>query len=99
MLKIVRNIAKVSLSTVLSRILGLLRDGFMLSALGAGLSSSAFILAFTFPNLFRRLLGEGALTSAVVPVLSNSLQAKDRSAAYACSIKFYLVLLVSYVCL
>ena len=52
MLKIVRNIAKVSLSTVLSRILGVLRDGLMVAALGAGLGSSAFILAFTFPNLF-----------------------------------------------
>lgn len=82
MLKIVRNIAKVSLSTVLSRILGVLRDGLMVAALGAGLGSSAFILAFTFPNLFRRLLGEGALTSAVVPVLSKRLQAQDRSAAY-----------------
>lgn len=82
MLKIVRNIAKVSLSTVLSRILGVLRDGLMVAALGAGLGSSAFILAFTFPNLFRRLLGEGALTSAIVPVLSKSLQAEDRLAAY-----------------
>ena len=82
MLKIFRNIAKVSLSTILSRLLGLVRDALMLSALGAGLGSSAFILAFTLPNLFRRLLGEGALTSAVVPVLSQSLQSGNRSSAY-----------------
>ena len=82
MLKIFRNIAKVSLSTILSRLLGLVRDALMLSALGAGLGSSAFILAFTLPNLFRRLLGEGALTSAVVPVLSQSLQTENRSSAY-----------------
>lgn len=98
MIKIVRNIAKVSLSTILSRILGLLRDALMLSALGAGLSSSAFILAFTFPNLFRRLLGEGALTSAVVPVLSNSLQAKGHSAAYSV-LNQVLSRLVSLLCL
>jgi putative peptidoglycan lipid II flippase len=82
MLRIVRNIAKVSLSTIVSRILGLVRDAFIFSALGAGLGSSAFILAFTFPNLFRRLFGEGALTSAVVPVLSKSLQTRGRPAAY-----------------
>jgi putative peptidoglycan lipid II flippase len=83
MLKIFRNIAKVSLATILSRLLGLVRDALMLAALGAGLGSSAFILAFTLPNLFRRLLGEGALTSAVVPVLSQSLQNGNRSSAYS----------------
>ena len=39
-------------------------------------------MAFTLPNLFRRLLGEGALTSAMLPVLSKNLQAKGRKSAY-----------------
>jgi len=52
MLKIFRNIAKVSLSTILSRLLGLVRDALMLSALGAGLGSSAFILLLRFPIFF-----------------------------------------------
>lgn len=54
--------------------LGLLRDVCLFAFLGTGPVSSAFILAFTLPNLFRRLLGEGALTSAVVPVLSRKLE-------------------------
>ena len=59
-----------------SRVLGLLRDCMLYAALGTGLIHSAFIVAFTLPNLFRRLLGEGALTSAVVPVLTSEF---DRS--------------------
>ncbi|MGB0264413.1 MAG: lipid II flippase MurJ, partial [Opitutales bacterium] len=66
----VKNIAVVSLSTVGSRLLGLVRDALIFAALGASVWSSAFILAFTLPNLFRRLFGEGALSSALVPVFS-----------------------------
>jgi len=71
MLQNLKNIAVVSLSTVGSRLLGLLRDILIFAALGTSVWNSAFILAFTLPNLFRRLLGEGALTSALVPVFSD----------------------------
>ncbi|MGB0344092.1 MAG: lipid II flippase MurJ, partial [Coraliomargarita sp.] len=64
MLKNFKNIAVVGFSTGASRVLGLLRDVLLYAGLGAGGWSSAFLLAFTLPNLFRRLLGEGALTSA-----------------------------------
>ena len=67
----IQNIAVVAFSTVGSRVLGLLRDILLFALLGAGVVNSAFIIAFTLPNLFRRLLGEGALTSAFVPVLSG----------------------------
>ena len=77
-----RNIAVVSLSTIGSRLLGLLRDILIFAALGAGLWNSAFILAFTLPNLFRRLLGEGALTSAFVPTFSDVLERQGREAAF-----------------
>jgi putative peptidoglycan lipid II flippase len=59
MFKNLKNIAVVSLSTVGSRLLGLLRDILIFAALGTSLWNSAFLLAFTLPNLFRRLLGEG----------------------------------------
>jgi len=78
-----KNIIVVSLSTVGSRVLGLLRDIFIFAALGAGLWNSAFILAFTLPNLFRRLLGEGALTSAIVPVFSDILGREGKRGAFA----------------
>jgi len=75
-----RSISIVSLATSASRVLGLIRDVCMFAFLGTGPVSSAFILAFTLPNLFRRLLGEGALTSAVVPVLSRKLEQEGEAA-------------------
>lgn len=71
MAKIFHNISEVAGSTMLSRVLGLIRDVLMFAALGTGMLNSAFIIAFTLPNLFRRLLGEGALTSSSIPVLSE----------------------------
>ncbi|MDQ8193465.1 murein biosynthesis integral membrane protein MurJ [Coraliomargarita sp. SDUM461004] len=82
MLKNIKNIVVVSLSTVGSRLLGLLRDILIFAALGTSLWNSAFILAFTLPNLFRRLLGEGALTSAIVPVFSDVLEREGREGAF-----------------
>ena len=62
---------------------GLVRDMLVYSLLGMSMYSSAFLFAFTLPNLFRRLLGEGALTSALIPVLSDELENRGRSAFYA----------------
>ncbi len=56
-----------------SRLLGLVRDRLMVAAFGRGAAMSAFHLAWVVPNLFRRLLGEGALTAAFVPVLTKQL--------------------------
>lgn len=83
MLKEIRNIVVVSLSTVGSRILGLGRDMLIFAALGASQWNDAFILALTLPNLFRRLLGEGALASAIVPIFSDVLNHSGRSQAFA----------------
>ncbi len=69
-----RNIAVVSSATGASRILGLVRDVCFFIYLGAGVWASAFVVAFTLPNLFRRLLGEGALASAIIPVFASSLE-------------------------
>jgi putative peptidoglycan lipid II flippase len=66
-----RSIALVSASTLISRVLGVMRDSVMFAFLGASPWSAAFLMAFTLPNLFRRLLGEGALTSAIIPVFSH----------------------------
>ena len=72
----------MALSTALSRVLGLLRDILFFAALGTGVYSSAFIFAFTLPNLFRRLLGEGALTSALIPVLTEAWKRAGRQHAF-----------------
>lgn len=72
--KSLQNIAAVATATMGSRLLGLGRDVLIFSLLGMSAVNSAFIFAFTVPNLFRRLLGEGALTSALVPVFSGRLK-------------------------
>jgi len=49
---------------------------------GVGALNSAFVSAFTLPNLFRRLLGEGALTAALVPTLHEEMEKKQRAGAF-----------------
>lgn len=73
----------VSLATVLSRLLGLGRDVLVFAVFGTSAINSAFLFAFTLPNLFRRLLGEGALTAALVPTLSEEMAEGGRRAALA----------------
>lgn len=77
-----RSISVVSLSTLASRIAGLARDSLTFAVLGSGAVSSAFVLAFTIPNLLRRLMGEGALASAVIPVLSDAAEHEGKSGAF-----------------
>jgi len=76
MAKDAKDVFVVAMSTVGSRVMGLLRDVLLVSFLGAGAVTSAFLLAFTLPNLFRRLLGEGVLTSAVIPVFTDEFELK-----------------------
>ena len=78
----VRRISSVAVWTMASRLLGLARDILLFASLGTGALNSAFILAFTLPNLFRRLLGEGALTSSSIPVLSESLAKRGEADAF-----------------
>jgi len=70
--KSLRQISFLSISTIGSRVLGLVRDATFFSYFGTSLIGSAFIIAFTIPNLFRRLLGEGALSSAFLPRFSQN---------------------------
>ena len=81
MLQSFKNIATVSSTTLGSRLLGLVRDAMIFAALGTSIWSSAFIVAFTLPNLFRRLFGEGALNSALVPTFSDVIGRDGRTKA------------------
>lgn len=78
-----QDMAKTASWTMVSRVLGLLRDQLMTATFGAGMVSSAFLLAFQIPNLFRRLLGEGALATALVPALAAKMAREGRPAAFA----------------
>jgi putative peptidoglycan lipid II flippase len=79
---IVKNISIVSSMTALSRVLGFLRDMTLFSFFGLAEIGDAFLLAFSFPNLFRRLLGEGALSSALVPILSSQYVEHGKDAMF-----------------
>ena len=67
--------------TMVSRLLGMVRTMIAASIFGRGLAMDAFVIAFTIPNLFRRLLGEGALTSAFLPVYSHTLEKEGKGRA------------------
>src|SRR5438445_13432195 len=65
-----KSASTVSLLTLASRVTGLLRDVPMSSVFGVSALTDAFYIAFRIPNLFRRVLGEGAFSQAFVPVLA-----------------------------
>ena len=71
--RLTRAAGVVAAATLLSRILGFARDAVIAWYFGAGFSSDAFLAAFRIPNLFRRLVGEGVLNSAFVPVFAETL--------------------------
>ena len=58
-------------ATMLSRVLGMVREMVYAAFMGDTAVASAFKVAFQIPNLFRRLLGEGALTGAFIPIFKN----------------------------
>src|SRR2546426_2853035 len=58
-------------ATLTSRVLGMVREMVYANFMGNAWEASAFVLAFQVPNLFRRLLGEGALTAAFIPIFKH----------------------------
>lgn len=66
-----KNARVISFFTLISRIFGYIRDFFIANYFGATVYTDLFFIAFKIPNTFRRLLGEGAVLSGVVPVISK----------------------------
>jgi putative peptidoglycan lipid II flippase len=83
--------------TLLSRVLGMARESVSAKYFGAGIVSSAFIVAFSIPNLFRKLFGEGALSAAFIPLYTKALKEKQSSANdfAAASVNLLCVLLLA----
>ena len=69
-------------ATLASRVLGMVREICYARFMGDGLVAGAFVLAFMIPNLFRRLLGEGALTVAFIPVFQEQEKTKGEKAMW-----------------
>jgi putative peptidoglycan lipid II flippase len=82
-MKLYRAFATVGGLTMVSRVFGFLRDILIAATLGSGAVADAFFVAFRFPNLFRRLFGEGAFNSAFVPLFAKQLEGEGKDAARA----------------
>jgi len=80
-MSLLKSMATVSGFTALSRVLGFIRDICMGFFLGSGHAADAFFAAFKFPNLFRRIFGEGAFNSAFVPLFGKELNEKGKKEA------------------
>jgi putative peptidoglycan lipid II flippase len=80
-MKLYSAFATVGGLTMVSRVLGFLRDILIAAALGTGVVADAFFVAFRMPNLFRRLFAEGAFNSAFVPLFAKRLETEGSDAA------------------
>ena len=72
---------KLMTGTLCSRLLGFLRDIVFFAVLGSSREASAFLIAFALPNLFRRLCGEGALSTAFIPVFAQRYTRQPQTTA------------------
>src|SRR5689334_4278373 len=71
-----RSASIVSIATMGSRVLGLVREQVFAAFFGAGVANAAFLIAFRIPNLLRDLFAEGALSAAFVATFSKTLNQK-----------------------
>ena len=93
---LLKGTAIVSALTLVSRVLGFVRDLLVAKCLGASWLADAFLVAFRIPNLLRSFVAEGALTSAFVPVFTSALEQGETSAKVALgSISKFLLLITS----
>src|SRR3977135_4710049 len=80
--QLVKSASLISALTILSRIFGYIRDSRIAFLLGAGTAADAFTTAYRIPNLLRRLVGEGAVSSAFIPVFSRYLTENKKREAW-----------------
>jgi len=80
-MSLIKSVATVGGYTMISRVLGFLRDILLATVLGAGPVADAFFVAFRIPNMFRRLVAEGAFSAAFVPMFARRLEADGKEVA------------------
>ena len=100
-MNLIKSTGTFSFFTIISRLLGYLRDILIAVFLGAGLLADVFFVAFRIPNTFRRLFSEGTFNAAFVPSYSSLLNNKKKSQKFANNIftlltigLFFLVLVI-----
>src|SRR2546426_6676020 len=96
---LIRAAGSMSVMTMLSRIAGYFRDSLQATILGAANSSDAFVIAYRIPNMLRRLVAEGALTSAFVPTFARYIRTGDRDAMwrFAASVLYAMTVLLAVI--
>ena len=82
-IRLVSGFLTVGVWTMLSRILGFVRDIMIAAYLGTGPVAEAFLVAFSLPNMFRRFFAEGAFNMAFVPMFSKKLEGGDDARTFA----------------
>ncbi|MBC8287364.1 MAG: murein biosynthesis integral membrane protein MurJ [Nitrospinae bacterium] len=92
--KVSKAAGAVSGMTLVSRVFGFLRDMVIAMAFGSSASADAFFVAFRIPNMQRRILGEGAVTAAFIPVFSETLTLKGEAAAWKLTTNLFNILFI-----
>jgi putative peptidoglycan lipid II flippase len=90
---LLRSVATVGSLTLVSRVLGFVRDIMIAALLGAGPLADAFFVAFKLPNFLRRLFAEGAFNAGFVPMFASTLEADGEARARAFAAEAQAVLL------
>lgn len=99
-MSLIKSAFTVGSLTMVSRLVGFLRDMFIASRLGAGTLSDVFLVAFKLPNFFRHIFAEGAFNAAFVPLFSGKLATEGKESAKefaerAASVLFFSVMVVT----
>ena len=99
--RVARHAGVVGAATLLSRVLGLVREQVMATLFGAGFATDAFNVAFRIPNLLRDLFAEGAMSSAFVPTFTEVRKNQGEEEAWALGRQLMMTLLsvLAVVCL
>jgi putative peptidoglycan lipid II flippase len=82
-IRLVAGILTVGVWTLLSRVMGFVRDILIAAYLGSGPVAEAFVVAFSLPNMFRRFFAEGAFNMAFVPMFSKKLEGGEDAERFA----------------
>ena len=81
--QVVRSASTITPLTLLSRVTGYLRDKAVAVTIGASMRTDAFVVAFRIPNMLREIVGEGAMSSAVIPVYAEVSATRSEEQARA----------------
>ncbi|KHN56503.1 murein biosynthesis integral membrane protein MurJ [Pectobacterium fontis] len=98
-MNLLKSLAAVSSMTMISRVLGFVRDAIVARIFGAGMATDAFFVAFKLPNLLRRIFAEGAFSQAFVPILAEykSQQGDEATRTFLAYVSGMLTLILALV--